>query len=272
MGRDLRHIPPGSLVEITNRTIHGRFLLRPSEDLNTIIVGALGRAQRLYGLRIIAYVFLSNHFHALAIADDAQQLSSFIGYVEAKIAKEAGRLHNWRECFWPRRFQGIVVSDEPEVQVARLRYLLAQGCKEGLVASPRHWPGASSTKALLTGQSIEGLWFDRTKEYKARRKGLNVGKLDFAEPETLALSPLPCWQTEPEHQIRAKIRALVRDIEVEVDERVQETQRPPMGARAIRQQHPHDRPAHSKRSPAPRFHAKSGEVRGALERAYQRFY
>ena len=31
----------------TNRTIHGRFLLRPSLELNTLIDGIIGRAQRL---------------------------------------------------------------------------------------------------------------------------------------------------------------------------------------------------------------------------------
>ena len=59
------------------------------------------------------------------------------------------------------------------------------------MASPRHWPGSSSTKAPLTGRPIEGLWFDRTREHKARKQGKGYGKFDFAEEETLALSPLP---------------------------------------------------------------------------------
>jgi len=35
---------PGTLFEITNRTAMGRLLLRPSEELNAIILGCLGRA------------------------------------------------------------------------------------------------------------------------------------------------------------------------------------------------------------------------------------
>ena len=73
----------------------------------------------------------------VAIAYDAQQLSRFVGYFEGKIAKEAGRLHNWRGKFWARRFRPIVVSDEPDAQVERLRYLLSQGCKE----TSWHHPG-----------------------------------------------------------------------------------------------------------------------------------
>jgi len=46
MPRDPRYIPEGgSVVEITNRTLHGRYLLRPDAagQMNIMILGALGR-------------------------------------------------------------------------------------------------------------------------------------------------------------------------------------------------------------------------------------
>ncbi len=142
----------------------------------------------------------------------------------------------------------------------------------GLVASPRHWPGSSSTKTLLTGDVVEGLWFDRTLEYRARKRGETFGKFEFATKETVALSPLPCWENQPEHRVQSNVRALVKGIEAETDERRKASGRPPMGVKAILNQQPHDRPARSRRSPAPRFHARSGLVRKTLERAYLRFY
>ena len=60
--RNLRHFPEGSLVEVTTRTVQGRYLMVPSRLLNQIIVGVLGRAQRRYPVRIHAYVFTSNHY------------------------------------------------------------------------------------------------------------------------------------------------------------------------------------------------------------------
>src|SRR5690349_1680223 len=52
MSRRLRYIPEGgSLVEVTCRTLHSRFLLRPGPELNDLVVGDLGRAQRLYEVR-----------------------------------------------------------------------------------------------------------------------------------------------------------------------------------------------------------------------------
>ena len=102
MPRPLRFIPENCLVGVTSRTIHGRFLLRPSKRLTEIILGTLGRAQRLTGMRICAFVYLSNHCHLLLRPTDAQQLSDFMRYVNSKIAREAGRLHDWREKLWGR--------------------------------------------------------------------------------------------------------------------------------------------------------------------------
>ena len=58
MGRGIRSIEtPGRIVEITSRTLHGRFLMRPSEMVNEIILGVVGRAQRLYSVELYAFIF-----------------------------------------------------------------------------------------------------------------------------------------------------------------------------------------------------------------------
>jgi hypothetical protein len=51
-------------VEVTCRTIQGRFLLKPSDELREIVIGTLSRAQRLYPVDIHAFVFMSNHYRA----------------------------------------------------------------------------------------------------------------------------------------------------------------------------------------------------------------
>ncbi len=38
--------------------------------------------------------------------------ASFWGYVGSNLAREAGRLAQWREKFWSRRYEHIVVSEE----------------------------------------------------------------------------------------------------------------------------------------------------------------
>ncbi|HEY0556848.1 MAG TPA: transposase, partial [Thermoanaerobaculia bacterium] len=142
MSRRLRFIPDdGALVEVTTRTLHSRYLLRSSPELDEIIVGVLGRAQRLYEVRICGYLFLSSHYHLLLHVDNARQLALFMAYVNSNLAREISRLYRWPEKIWSRRYQAIVISGEEAAQIARLRYLLANGSKEGLVARPQDWPG-----------------------------------------------------------------------------------------------------------------------------------
>ena len=58
----------------------------------------------------------------------------------------------------------------PDVQWSRLKYLLANGVKEGLVESPLDWPGVSCAKALVHGEPLEGYWFNRSKEWSAHNR------------------------------------------------------------------------------------------------------
>ena len=70
MGREPRHLPMctqgRSLVELTTRTIQGRYLLCPSGTLNLITIGILARAQKLTGAQVHGASFLSSHGQILA--------------------------------------------------------------------------------------------------------------------------------------------------------------------------------------------------------------
>lgn len=272
MTRRLRFIPEGgALVEVTCRTVQGRFLLRPTKDLCNLVIGVLARAQRKYSVDLHAFVFLSNHFHLLLTAENAEQLARFMNYVNSNVAREAGRLTEWREKFWGRRYQAIVISEEESAQVNRLRYVLSHGCKEGLIASPYEWPGPSTVRALIEGETLQGLWFDRTREYKARLRHQSLDKSNFSSIETVRLEPLPCWRGLPEQLRRRTVAELIRQIEDETAARHSAEGTRPVGVRAVLAQRPHDRPPELKSGSAPLFHAVSTEVRRELVDAYRLF-
>jgi hypothetical protein len=110
------------------------------------------------------------------------------------LAKEAGRVHGWKHHVWSRRYQLVLVASEEKAQIARLRYLLSHGVKEGLVDRVANWPGPNFLEALITGLPAVGTWFDRTAECKARMRGLEFGARDFATQEQVILTPIPCWE------------------------------------------------------------------------------
>jgi REP element-mobilizing transposase RayT len=246
-------------------------LLRPSAGMNDVIRGVLARAARRAGLAVHAPVFLSNHYHLLVSVSDAQQLAEFMNYLNSNLAREAGRLVRWREKFWGRRFQAVIVSDEEEAQVGRLAYVLAQGVKEGLVASPFDWPGVHCAHALTEGTAISGRWHDRTLESRARRKGLALDPQAYMEQEELELTPLPCWKSLAPEEHRARVRQMIEAIEADARRLQEETGKAPLGADAVCRQDPHHEPNRIKKGPAPLVHAVAPTVRRSLRKAYFAF-
>lgn len=269
MGRKLRYIPEGgALVEVTCRTLQGRFLLKPTDEIRPIVLGVLARAQRLCSVRLHAFVFLSNHYHLLLSVDNAHQLARFMNYLNSNLAREAGRLNRWQDKFWSRRYQAIVVSEEDAAQISRLRYILSHGCKEGLVARPQDWPGANAVKSLIENVPLEGLWFDRTREYAAKARRESFHQHEYATPEVVRLTSLPCWRHLEETTHRHLVEELVKEIEEETASRHAREGTRPLGVARILAHHPHDRPGKLKKAWAPTFHAATNTVRSELNAAY----
>src|SRR5512137_359863 len=270
MPRPLRFIPENSLVEITTRTLQGRLLLRPSPELTDIILGIIGKAQALYSMTIHAFVFLSTHAHFLLSPTSAGQLALFMQFVNANVAKEAGRLHVWRERLWSRRYRSIVVADEKAAH-ARMRYILAHSAKEGLLASSASWPGPNCIAALSTGALLRGTWFDRSKKFLARQRGEHTRPMQFATTFDVKLTPLPCLQDITEDQRHAHYRRVLGEIQAKAEADNKEKSRTPMTVEAILAQDPHSKPASTDRSPAPFVHATDDSTEQEFRVAYRAF-
>ena len=271
MSRPLRYLPPGgALFEITINMIQGRYLLRPDRRgrVNELLLGIVGRAQRLYSMSIVGISVLSSHAHILVVPEDAQQMSAFMRHVGRNISDEIGRLHDWPGKMQERRFRAIQVSDEEEDQVSRLRYLLGAGVKEQLVERAIEWPGVHSARALTRDHQLRGWWFDRSKEFAARRRGESYGRYEYATEETVALDPLPCWTHLSTKDLRCRVKELIREIEREAAAKRHLTEAPVYGAEAVMDLDPHYRPNQRDRSPAPDFHARRKDVRKAMRYAY----
>ena len=255
-------------MEVTCRTIQGRFLLKPSDELREIVIGTLSRAQRLYPVDIHAFVFMSNHYHLLLSVPDAQTLARFMGYVNSKLAREIGRLTDWRDKVWSRRYQAVVVSEEGLAQVGRLRYVLAHGVKEGLVDHPADWPGANTVTALLECRSLQGLWFNRSREWAARQRRERYHHLRFATKETIELEPLPCWAHYSAERLRSTVSALIAGILADYLPKPERSRDLEDTLAALLDHHPHERPEKLKKSPAPWFHCTTKAARKDLIEAY----
>src|SRR3954466_8550730 len=272
MPRKLRFVPHArTLISITCRTVQGRFLFRPGPALNDLVLGVLGRAQRRYETTIAAFACLSSHFHLLLVVDDAREVADFMRYTKSKLAREVNRLTDWRGPGFDRRYEMTVVTDEDAAQIERLRYVLAQSVKEGLVERLAQWPGVHCVKALLEGKSLTGHWFDRTQEFAARLRRKDFSRMRYATVETVTFSPIPCWAHLSPEIYRARIAALVESIEAEAALARERAGTSVVGVEAILERDPQHRPASLARSPAPRVHAATKAARKAFYEIYAAF-
>lgn len=271
MGRPLRYVPPGQPLEVSNRTFQGRYLMLPTGEVRSIVLGALGRAQRRFEMPVHAFTFTSNHFHLLLTPRDAHHLAEFMELFESKLAREMNRLHDWSGSLWDDRYHSIPIEADEEAQVSRLRYILSHGVKEGLVARPAEWPGANCVRALAEGEALRGKWYDRTAQYNSARWGRKVDPEDFSEEERVVLTPLPCWSHFSQGEIRELVKRMVARIEREAASRHRAEGTRPAGIRAVVGHHPHERPKELKRTPRPWFHAKTRAGRARLRESYRLF-
>ena len=255
------------MSEITQVTFQHRSLIRPGPRLNSLIVGALARAQELYPVRLHAFIFLSTHFHVLATFSDASEMAGFMRHFTGKISKEIGLEHDWSDSVFPKRYHHIELSVEPEVEFARLRYLTKNSCKEGLVASPLDWPGVSSTEALITGRVMRGIWVDRSAYSKARNRRKGADEADFTQEKELHLERIPSLAHLSSQEYRNVMIDMVREIETETHALHREQGTVPLGVAEILKRDPHHRPDQTPSSPRPWFHALSRASRKAMVEA-----
>ena len=254
-------------VDVMNRCIQGRHLLKPCLRLNLIIIGALAKAREKYPVEVYCGAFMGNHFHLYIQAPTVRIQSLFMAYFTRKLSFETGILYDWKTSTFPDRYHAAEVSEEPEAQIQRLVYHLRNGCKEGLVDSPLDWPGVNFAEALITGEPLQGIWIDRSGYNQACRRGKDVSLDDFTEHLELPIAPLPCWAHLDQGSRRDQVLAIIREIEEETAAQHAEKGTRPLGAEAVVAGDPHHQPAELKKSPQPLFHAFRKKIRQEMRHA-----
>lgn len=278
-------IPGRCLVEVTFRTLLEEFLMRPSKEVNEIILGCLGRAHDRYP-RLELYVvdFLSDHGTFVCKPPDAFTLWSFMRDLLSTLANQLNHEHDREGKFWQRRYRAIPILDEASVE-DRFAYCLLQGTKENLVWSARDWPGVSSVQHLMGGKKLVGRWRDRETEYeRGRQRARKIARAakrgrTLELPETaqewieypIELTPLPHWAHLKPGQLRARVTAIVHADDEATRLRHERDGTQPLGVKAILATSPRQRARDPKKSPAPFCHTRSQTLRNGFRAAAGRF-
>ena len=263
MPRKLRFQPEEwSTFFVTSRCIHSRFLLRPSNHSNQLIIGVIAKGVSKFDIKLHALCVMSNHYHLLLSSKNAQVLAQFMQFINGNIAREIGRLHGWREKFWSRRYVATVVLDEHAAE-ERMQYILSNSVKERLVRHPRYWPGVHCYRTLVEGTSLQGVWINRT----ALHLNPHLKEHQVTEHLLLKLVRLPHLAELSEQ----KHRELMKSLTTQMLESLDISDKKFLGQKRVLNQNPTDVPSKTSRSPAPLCHTSSELLRSQFRRQFNDF-
>ena len=244
MGRPIRDKNPEIYRLLTIRTEGARLWMKPSKKVRKIIGGIIARYAEILKIDIYSYNFLSNHKHLLikALLGNADEF-------EENINREIARRINWinhREGkFWARRYDDQPILNEDDLLEAYL-YINTNAVKHGLVEDPSEWPGLNSYNQSLTEKPHTYAFY----HYSAEEEKDRVTYHD------LTLTPLPQFKDLKKKKRVEKIKELIEERTRRLVKERKEAGLGFLGAEAILQQDPNDKPNTVSKSPRPHCYSK----------------
>ena len=192
---------------ITARCAQGQALLRPNDEVNHIVAGALARSLEKHReeVELHTYSVMSNHLHLLMSTRDAHAKARFMCHLSGNLARELCRHCGIRDHLLEGRYHSHEILDE-EALIDAYKYIFKNSVKEGLVSHPREWPGLHGYAPLCEGEVVMGRWLERTKWGCAKRtqRGLKRGEEACVREEPITLTRPRCWREWSEEVYRAR--------------------------------------------------------------------
>jgi len=134
-----RYYVPGSIVFIT-QVVQDRQPVFAKAEWIELLLGTLKTTQSLYPFRMLAYVFLPDHFHILIRPTGDSNFSAIMHSLKPNFTKAYKRATNIRGVlnFWQKRFWDHIIRDETDLQ-NHLDYIHYNPVKHDLVSQPEAW-------------------------------------------------------------------------------------------------------------------------------------
>lgn len=260
---------PNAVHFVTNRTENEQFLLLPTEAVTKIMQGWFARAlcKKGKGLKIYAFIFLSNHFHLL-VQDTEGTLAAFMNYFEANVAKAINRELGRRGSFWAREYDDVIV-DGDDAFWDRYAYTVANAVKAGLVDRAEEWIGWNSLAGARSSGEYSFEMLNLTKLHNATRRGKKVDESKYIETWSFKLETPPRHLGKSDAEKRQHLDALLESAEAKY--RAARGNKPPLGVKNVLRQRPTDRPQNPSFRPRIRIFSLDRNRRDELLDSYRTF-
>ncbi|MDR2337401.1 MAG: transposase [Deltaproteobacteria bacterium] len=145
--------------------------------INTALIGILARAKSLYNISICHFVFMSNHFHILAVVRNPADIPNFIRLLKLESASAINRICGIRQnTVWNDGFDDPIVLTYDKV-IDTIKYIYKNPASADLVNSIEQYPGLSSWSMFKKKEyRKECVWIKRSQFYKINNLALMTDK------------------------------------------------------------------------------------------------
>jgi len=138
-----RRIVPGETYFITRRCTRREYLLRPDEETNEIYNYCLAEAAARFGIDLIVWLAMSNHYHAI-VHDPEGRVPAFLEHFHKMVAKVMNARWGRSENFWSSEETCVTRLVSNNDIFEKIVYVLCNPVASDLVDRVQDWPGASS--------------------------------------------------------------------------------------------------------------------------------
>ncbi|MFU8802426.1 MAG: transposase [Bradymonadaceae bacterium] len=209
MGRLLRIQDKDTIYFLTNRCLEERFFLRPSPEVNELILGWLARAAAIHKVKLLFFIFMSNHFHLGAQAPK-ENIERFMGHFQSALARNLNTLLGRSGPIFARRYSAEPILDDASL-LQKMIYTLNNPVRAGLVECIEDWPGISSFSAHMSGAPITARWLNREELRRIRRRRNSTTEMEEEAYEfyEMELMCLPAFAAKSHEEWSSNLRELV---------------------------------------------------------------
>lgn len=183
---------------ITRRVSQRMYLLRPSAEINQILEYCLAEASARFNVKVIAFLVMSNHYHAIVYDPDGK-LPAFLERFHKMVAKAVNAHHKRWENLWSNEETCVTRLVTLDDVFDKVVYVLMNPVAAHLVDTVADWPGASSWNLMGRGSKL----VKRPKDY-FKKTGV------MPTTVTLAITPPPGLKGETSAAWLKRVRRQVR--------------------------------------------------------------
>lgn len=145
---------PGTTWVIERRTERRVHLFRPDPLMNQVFLYCLGYALQKTGVRLVACVLMSNHYHAV-VHDPGGAICELTELLNGLLTKTTQALRGWQGAVFDRAGPSYVEVLTTGALLDQIGYVLANPCRAGLVRYSKDWPGVRTRVKEIGGQALE---------------------------------------------------------------------------------------------------------------------